>query len=91
MLKDTPEDKAVFAATDIRFRNKPKGKVTATPKPASATDLRAIITKKRGENNSQPRKMDPGSSSLPLPSGSQVLQVHNSSINISNSTIQITK
>ena len=89
MLKDAPEDKAVFAATDIRFRNKPKGKVTATPRPAS--DLRTIITKKREANSSHPMKGDHGDNGtrlLPGTSGSKVIQVHNSTF--SNCSIQLT-
>ena len=91
MLKDAPEDKAVFAATDIRFRNKPNGKVTATPRPVS--DLRTIITKKREAkaNSSHPMKGDHGDNGtrlLPGTSGSKVIQVHNSTF--SNCSIQLT-
>ena len=91
MLKDAPEDKAVFAATDIRFRNKPKGKVTATPRPAS--DLRTIITKKREAKANSSHQMkgdlgDNGTRLLPGTSGSKVIQVHNSTF--SNCSIQLT-
>ena len=89
MLKEGPEDKAVFPATDIRFRKKPKDEVTATPRPVG--DLRSIITKKRQEKSSQPMMGDHGdrdTRSIPGTSGSKVIQVHNTTF--TNCTVQLT-
>ena len=90
-MKKGPEDKAVFAATDIRYRNKSNGKVTATPRPVGTSDLRSIITKKRQEKSSQPMMGDHGDKdtrSIPGTSGSKVIQVHNTTF--TNCTVQLT-
>ena len=89
MLKEGPEDKAVFPATDIRFRKKPKDEVTAIPRPVG--DLRSLITKKRQEKHSQPMMGDHGDRDtrvIPGTSGSKVIQVHNTTF--TNCTVQLT-
>ena len=91
MLKEGPEDKAVFPATDIRFRKKPKDEVTATPRPVGTSDLRSLITKKRQEKHSQPMMGDHGDRDtrvIPGTSGSKVIQVHNTTF--TNCTVQLT-